>query len=208
MKTLIMVTVALVLASQDLHAQSTAECQKLFQDADINADSELRHDEAISFLSLMDEAQIKRSDPSSISYEEFMITCRKGSFNSLLSTAQDDLGWTGSKVEVSQALQDPSADTKQEAQFGSIPAGLRASDVIGSPVYTLDDRHIGLVRDVALSRTGAASQLILGVGGFLGLGEQFVSIELSKLKFVTSDNSLVLIFDAAKSDLADFNIDQ
>ena len=55
-------------------------------------------------------------------------------------------------------------------------SGLRGTDVIGSDIHRL-----GTVDDVVLDRNGAVAAVIIGVGGFLGIGEKKVAVPYAAL---------------------------
>ena len=57
-----------------------------------------------------------------------------------------------------------------------------ASDALKASVYDPNENKIGTVDDLLLSRNGAPEQAIVGVGGFLGIGEKHVVIPFSELK--------------------------
>ncbi len=59
---------------------------------------------------------------------------------------------------------------------------LLASDVVKSDVYDPQENKIGAIDDVLMSRGGQPEQAIIGVGGFLGMGEKDVAIPFSELK--------------------------
>src|SRR6195952_2517084 len=61
----------------------------------------------------------------------------------------------------------------------------RASKLVGVDVYNEANEKIGDVNEVILDKSGKASNVILGVGGFLGLGEHYVAVAYDKLKWVT-----------------------
>ena len=67
---------------------------------------------------------------------------------------------------------------------------VRASKMIGSAVYDLQNRDIGKVRDLVLDRDGRISAVIVDVGSFLGMGGKNVAVKLSDLK--TDNNRLTL----------------
>jgi hypothetical protein len=75
------------------------------------------------------------------------------------------------------------------------------SDLIGATVYNPKDEAIGDVNDVLVSRDGKVDGIIIGAGGFLGIGEKDVAIELSKLKMVEADNGIKLVLDMSKDEL-------
>jgi hypothetical protein len=63
-------------------------------------------------------------------------------------------------------------------------AGLwRASRLHGIDVYNEQNEKIGDVDDVLMDKDGKAKLAVLGVGGFLGLGEHNVAVNFSDLKF-------------------------
>jgi sporulation protein YlmC with PRC-barrel domain len=62
--------------------------------------------------------------------------------------------------------------------------GWRASKLVGVNVYNEANEKIGGIDDVILDKSGKASKVILGVGGFLGMGEHNVAVPFEKLKWV------------------------
>ncbi|MDR3468997.1 MAG: PRC-barrel domain-containing protein [Xanthobacteraceae bacterium] len=59
----------------------------------------------------------------------------------------------------------------------------RASKLSGVDVYNEANDKIGSVSDVILDRNGKIAAVILGVGGFLGVGEHYVSVNFDQLKW-------------------------
>jgi sporulation protein YlmC with PRC-barrel domain len=74
---------------------------------------------------------------------------------------------------------------------------VRASKMIGSTVYDLQNRNIGKVSDLVLNRDGAIDVVVLDVGSFLGMGGKYVGIPISDIK--TDNNRLTL--DRSKEQL-------
>ncbi len=63
-------------------------------------------------------------------------------------------------------------------------AGLwRASKMHGIDVYNQQNQKIGDIDDVLMDKDGKAKLAVLGVGGFLGMGEHNVAVNFSELKF-------------------------
>jgi sporulation protein YlmC with PRC-barrel domain len=60
----------------------------------------------------------------------------------------------------------------------------RASKLAGVNVYNEANEKIGDINDVVLDRSGKVANVILGVGGVLGLGEHYVAVAFDKLKWV------------------------
>ena len=60
----------------------------------------------------------------------------------------------------------------------------RASKLIGLTVYNDQDEKLGDISEILLDKSGKADFVVIGVGGFLGIGQQDIMVEMSKLKFV------------------------
>src|SRR5450755_2246101 len=60
----------------------------------------------------------------------------------------------------------------------------RASKLVGVNVYNDANEKIGDINDVILDKSGKVENVILGVGGFLGMGEHYVAVAYDKLKWV------------------------
>ncbi len=60
----------------------------------------------------------------------------------------------------------------------------RASKLVGVDVYNEANEKIGDINEIILDRSGKAANVILGVGGFLGMGEHYVAVAYDKLKWV------------------------
>jgi sporulation protein YlmC with PRC-barrel domain len=60
----------------------------------------------------------------------------------------------------------------------------RASKLVGVNVYNEANEKIGDISDVILDKTGKVANVVLGVGGFLGMGEHYVAVAFDKLKWV------------------------
>ena len=67
---------------------------------------------------------------------------------------------------------------------------LRASQMIGSTVYDVQNRNIGSVKDIVLDRDGKVTAIVVDVGAFLGVGGKYVAVSLNDLK--TDNDRLTL----------------
>jgi sporulation protein YlmC with PRC-barrel domain len=65
-------------------------------------------------------------------------------------------------------------------------------------VYDPSNNKIGEVMDVLVSPEGKVSALIVGVGGFLGMGEKDVAIPFDAIKHTARDNKVYLTMDTTK----------
>jgi len=69
-------------------------------------------------------------------------------------------------------------------------------------VYDPGDNKIGEIMDVLVDREGKATALIIGVGGFLGMGEKDVAVPFNAVQVTTKDNNKwYLVMNATKDSL-------
>ncbi|WP_027059079.1 PRC-barrel domain-containing protein [Mesorhizobium loti] len=89
--------------------------------------------------------------------------------------------------------------------------GNLATKIIGETVYngTGDDaQNIGSVNDIVLTKDGKAESLVIGVGGFLGLGAKNVAYDFSKAQWAEKNGDRWLVAQTTKEELTaqpDFN---
>ena len=67
---------------------------------------------------------------------------------------------------------------------------IRASKMMGSTVYDVQNRDIGKVKDLVLNKDGKIDAVVLDVGTFLGMGGKYVAVPLTDIK--TDNNRLTL----------------
>jgi len=259
MNKLIIASAAAVLmlgTSASAFAASAADCQTMFQKADVNKDGSLQAEEAKIFVDAMTKAQVQPKDAALVTQDEFSMACQKDAFanidpNMIGTTATTEQPATttdqaasgtattttttdpaASETATTTTTTDPAATgtattdqsaatqptTTDESTTGeaapdqtaatttttaeqpatgeqalAAPTGLLASNLIGTTVYSQDDQSIGDINDIILSQEGQASQVIVGVGGFLGLGEKDVVLDMSKLQIAATDDGNVKV---------------
>lgn len=79
-----------------------------------------------------------------------------------------------------------------------------ASSLIGKSVYSgtgEEAETIGDVNDIIVSANGTAEAVVIGVGGFLGIGERDVAIEFNRLNWVDRDGERWIVVEATKEEL-------
>ncbi len=79
------------------------------------------------------------------------------------------------------------ATTRTEASTASAAqreGEWRASKLVGVDVYNEANEKIGDISEIMLDKSGKVANVIIGVGGFLGMGEHYVAVAYDKLKFV------------------------
>jgi hypothetical protein len=86
---------------------------------------------------------------------------------------------------------------------------IRASNLIGASVRNKADERIGEINEVILKKDGKVAAVVVGVGGFLGIGEREVALSFDSLKIemdpgaTTATDSLVVRADHTKKTLTD-----
>jgi sporulation protein YlmC with PRC-barrel domain len=76
------------------------------------------------------------------------------------------------------------ANTATSASDSSFQGDWRASKVVGLSVYNDNNESLGSINDLLTDRNGNIKAVVLGVGGFLGVGEHLVAVPFDKVKFV------------------------
>jgi sporulation protein YlmC with PRC-barrel domain len=74
---------------------------------------------------------------------------------------------------------------------------IMASDLIGTRVVSANNESIGDVNDVLLDRNGQVMAAVVGVGGFLGIGEKNVAVPFNSLEFMSAQQAQAL--DSSKN---------
>src|SRR3954451_25435648 len=60
----------------------------------------------------------------------------------------------------------------------------RTSKVVGLSVYNDKNESLGSINDLLTDKSGNIKAVVIGVGGFLGVGEHLVAVPFDKIKFV------------------------
>ena len=81
---------------------------------------------------------------------------------------------------------------------------LARQDLIGQTVYASDKAKVGTISDLILSKDSkSVDGFVIGVGGFLGIGEKSVALKMDKLKMASGANgAMELSMDMTKDELS------
>lgn len=60
----------------------------------------------------------------------------------------------------------------------------RASKLMGLNVYNEANEKLGDINELLVDKSGKINAVVIGVGGFLGMGEHDIAVSMDKLKFV------------------------
>jgi sporulation protein YlmC with PRC-barrel domain len=95
------------------------------------------------------------------------------------------------------------AAAQDNTQFvTSVPAdALSISTYYNEDVYDNQNNKLGDVNDILLDKDSRVSIVIVGVGGFLGVGEKDVAVPFSALKVAEKEGDRYLVMDANKEAL-------
>lgn len=106
------------------------------------------------------------------------------------------------------AIFNTESETKMmESSNGYFEANMNqilASTLLGKTIYTSqadDAESIGDVNDVVMTNDGKAQAVVVGVGGFLGLGEKEVAVDFARLNWVIVDGDRRLMMDTTSDEL-------
>ena len=102
-------------------------------------------------------------------------------------------GIVGSALLASAAFaQSPSATTTTTtpaaapvaASDATFNGNWRTSKVVGLSVYNEANESLGSINDLLTDKQGNIKAVVIGVGGFLGVGERLIAVPFDKIKFV------------------------
>ncbi len=78
----------------------------------------------------------------------------------------------------------PSASTNSSNAKMMLKGNWRASKLMGLDVYNEANEKLGDVNELILDKDGKINAVVIGVGGFLGMGEHDIAVTMDKLKFM------------------------
>jgi putative membrane protein len=78
--------------------------------------------------------------------------------------------------------------TGQQFMTQEQPGVWRASKLKGMNVYNANNEKIGDINEVLIDREGKVEGVVIGVGGFLGMGERDVAVPFNALQWSMSDS--------------------
>jgi hypothetical protein len=79
--------------------------------------------------------------------------------------------------------------------YETMPAGdLTAEELTGARVYGAGDEDVGEVDELILSDDGSIQQVVLDVGGFLGMGEHHVAVTMDELQIMRCEGDDIRVY--------------
>ncbi len=147
-----------------------------------------------------------------------VITLGAGSVLAQQSTDQDAKHSTSSTKQTHQSAQGAKQSDSQAAAdrrnmgdqsrmenrdyMASVPANaMQASTLIGTKVRTTIDKDVGSVKDLIIDENGQIVAIVVGVGGFLAMGEKDVAIGWDHVTKSGTADEQELQIDVTREDL-------
>lgn len=90
-------------------------------------------------------------------------------------------------LNASARAAEDAAATQGRFRTAPAPGALRLSKVVGLGVIGMDHVRVGTIEDVLLAADGRIETVVIGVGGFLGLGEKYVAVPFDLLAWNVGD---------------------
>ncbi|MBV5270616.1 MAG: PRC-barrel domain-containing protein, partial [Afipia sp.] len=81
----------------------------------------------------------------------------------------------------------PSASSPPATSAGiqqNLKGNWRASKLVGLSVYNDANENLGSISEILVDNTGKINAVVIGVGGFLGVGQHDIAVSFDKLKWV------------------------
>src|SRR5690606_729278 len=115
-------------------------------------------------------------------------------------TTPDDTAATPGTMPTEDTAQTPSTGTATEDTAQAPAAGggylaaqsdeqISANTYIGQAVYNSADESIGKISDLIMEKDGGITAAIIGVGGFLGIGEKWVAVPFTTISITQAPES-------------------
>jgi sporulation protein YlmC with PRC-barrel domain len=84
------------------------------------------------------------------------------------------------------ALPAGAAETNKAGQPASATGEWQTSKLIHMNVYNNNNEKIGDIKELMTDNSGKIERVVIGVGGFLGMGEHDVAVKFGELKWVNA----------------------
>jgi sporulation protein YlmC with PRC-barrel domain len=82
------------------------------------------------------------------------------------------------------------------------PGQWRASKLEGLDVYNQNNEKIGDISELLVDSSGKIQAVVIGVGGFLGMGERDVAVPMDQIKFVNEPRAVATTMTTGSSTVA------
>ena len=121
-----------------------------------------------------------------------------------MTKSESQMGATGTGVSVFTKSPDAKPMESIDGYFAASHSQILATSLIGKMLYNGTGENaesIGDVNDIVLSPNGEAEAVVVGVGGFLGIGEKDVAVDFERITWAERDGTRWLTTNATKEEL-------
>jgi sporulation protein YlmC with PRC-barrel domain len=110
---------------------------------------------------------------------------------------------SATEMEETAPANDMASDSGEKFFVYEAANQMTSDDLIGSDIKNAAGESLGDVEQIIVSTDGDLAGVIVGVGGFLGIGEKSVAINFDAITFETSPDSgeTLLVLDSTKEEL-------
>ena len=115
--------------------------------------------------------------------------------------AQEQSTATGSMQ--ADPTEQAAAPAPVEGQIVSQPEGtIAASELMGRSVYSAEGEDIGQISDLLIDEDNRLVGVVIGIGGFLGIGEKPIAVEIERVsRASTQDGTEQLVLNYTRAEL-------
>ncbi len=118
------------------------------------------------------------------------------------SASSTTTGTTDTSASDTSTTGDAATTTTMTPSTGTMSNAMLASQFMGQTVYSTANESVGEINDLVLNKELDTVTAIIGVGGFLGIGEKDVAIPIDQLNAAKDENNSVrLTISASKEQL-------
>lgn len=121
-----------------------------------------------------------------------------------MTKSESQMGTTGTGISVFTEAPDAKPMESINGYFTADHSQILATTLIGKMLYNgtgENAKSIGDVNDIVLSPNGEAEAVVVGVGGFLGIGEKDVAVDFERIAWSERDGTRWLTTEATKEEL-------
>lgn len=105
------------------------------------------------------------------------------------------------KTRASQTTTAPVTPAERHAALKAMSGPMLGTQVWKQAVYDVKETRIGEIDNLVVAHNGQITDAVIGVGGFLGIGEKSVSVPFSALKPMVRDGAMWFVLDTTKEAL-------
>ena len=120
--------------------------------------------------------------------------------NTLLAAASIAALATVSTAVAQEKSVAPARETTAATDRMDLKGTWRSTKLIGLDVYNRADEKLGDINEVLFDKDGRVKAVIIGVGGFLGMGEHDIAVSMDKLKFMEEPHKTAATKSDARTD--------